>query len=135
MIQLGVLLFVFSAVEWFVIPIVPAPRLGLSVHTLSALQGVMFLSLGLTWPRLRLGVTSSWLAFGTYTYSSFATLVPYVLAAAWGAGNTTIPLAAGAARGTDGQEVAIRVILYSAAPTFFTAAGLLLWGLRRSPDR
>jgi hydroxylaminobenzene mutase len=134
MLQIGVALFVFAALEGFVIPGLPFPRLGLSVHTLAALQGVMLLGLGLLWPRLRLGVAASRIAFWTYLYSSFATLVPYVLAAVWGAGNSTIPLAAGPAHGTAIQETIIQVILYSAAPVFFIAMALILWGLRLGKD-
>jgi hydroxylaminobenzene mutase len=130
MLQIGVGLFVFSALEGFAIPSLPVPRLGLSVHTLSALQGVMLLGLGLLWPRLNLGATASQIAFWTYIYSSFATLIPYVLAAVWGAGNTTIPLAAGAAQGNAFQEVMIKVVLYSAAPTFLISMALVIWGLR-----
>src|SRR5581483_4328685 len=116
MLQIGVALFVFAALEGFVIPSLPVPRLGLSVHTLSALQGVMLLGLGLLWTRLKLSARASSVAFWTYVYSSFATLVPYILAALWGAGNTTIPLAAGTAHGTDLQEMIIKVVLYTAAP-------------------
>ena len=47
LLQIGVALFLFSSVEGFVIPYFPEPRLGLSVHTLSALQGVILLALGL----------------------------------------------------------------------------------------
>ena len=130
MLQIGVSLFVFAAVEGFFIPMLPFPQLGLSVHTLSALQGVMFLGLGLLWPRLKLSITASRIAFWSYIYSSFATLVPYVLAAVWGAGNTTMPLAAGAAHGTALQEIIIKVIVYTSAPTFFIAMGPVLWGLR-----
>lgn len=130
MLQIGVALFVFSALEGFAIPSLPVPRLGLSVHTLSALQGVMLLGLGLLWPRLNLGATASRIAFWTYIYSSFATLVPYVMATVWGAGNSTIPLAAGAAHGSAFQEAIIKVVLYSAAPTFFISMALIIWGLR-----
>jgi hydroxylaminobenzene mutase len=130
MIQIGVGHFVFSAVEGFAIPALRSPALGLSVHRLSALQGVMMLTLGLVWPRLRLGTTASGIAYWTYTYSSLATLVPYVMAALWGAGNTTIPLAAGTAHGNARQETSIKVILYSAAPSFFISMALILWGLR-----
>ena len=130
MLQVGVALFVFSGLEGFAIPSFPFPRLGLSVHTLSALQGVMLLGLGLLWPRLNLGATASRIAFWTYIYSSFATLVPYVLAAIWGAGNTAIPLAAGTAHGSAIQEAIIKVVLYSAAPMFFISMALILWGLR-----
>src|SRR5437762_11159340 len=104
MLQIGVGHFVFSAVEGLAIPALPSPPLGLSVHRLSALQGVMMLTLGLFWPRLRLGAKSSKIAYWTYIYSSLATLVPYVMAAVWGAGNTTIPQAAGDARGSARQE-------------------------------
>jgi hydroxylaminobenzene mutase len=130
MLQTGIALFVFSAVEGFVIPSLPEPRLGLSVHTLSALQGVMLLALGLLWSRLQLTATSSRIAFWTYLYSSFATLIPYTLAAVWGAGNSTIPLAAGEARGSTLQEIVIKVIFYSAALPFFVSMILVLRGLR-----
>lgn len=128
--QLGAALLLFVALEGFVIPALRVPHLGLSVHTLAALEAVIFLALGLTWPRLRLGAATARLAFWTYVYSSFATLVPYVLAALWSAGNTTIPLAAGAARGTPVQETVIKLMLYTAAPTFLIAIGVILYGLR-----
>lgn len=130
MLQIGVALFVFAAVEGFAIPSLPAPHLGLSVHTLAALQGVMLLGLGLLWTRLNLDATAARIAFWTYLYSSFATLGAYVLAAVWGAGNSTMPLAAGAAHGSPLQEATIRVVLYSAAPTFLVSMALVLWGLR-----
>src|SRR6266542_1285136 len=95
MLQIGIGHFVFSGLEGFAIPRLASPPLGRSVHTLSGLQGVMMLALGLFWPRLRLGPTAARIAFGTYVYSSLATLVPFVMAAVWGAGNTTIPMAAG----------------------------------------
>jgi len=130
MLQIGIGLFVFSGVEGFVIPRLRSPALGRSVHTLSALQGVMSLALGLVWPRLKLGTTAAQTAFWMYNYSAFATLVPFVLAAVWGAGNTTMPLAAGNARGTARQEATLKVIIYSAPQPFFVAMALILWGLR-----
>jgi hydroxylaminobenzene mutase len=130
LLQTGVALFLFSALEGFVVEFLPFPRLGLSVHTLSALEGVILIALGLLWPRLNLGATASRIAFWTFLYSSFATLVPYVMAAVWGAGNTTIPLAAGPAHGTDLQEAIIKIVVYTAAPTFLIAIVLIIWGLR-----
>jgi hydroxylaminobenzene mutase len=130
LLQIGIALFVFSGLEGFVIHSLPSPSLGRSVHTLSALQGIITLVLGLLWPRLNLGSTVSRIAFWTFLYSSFATLIPFVMAAVWGAGNTTIPLAAGTAQGSALQETLIMVILYSAAPPFFVSMALILWGLR-----
>ncbi|HZM22181.1 MAG TPA: hypothetical protein VFC02_10575 [Anaerolineales bacterium] len=130
MLQIGIALFVFSGLEGFVIHSLPAPSLGRSVHTLSALQGIITLVLGLLWPRLNLRATASQIAFWTFLYSSFATLIPFVMAAIWGAGNTTIPLAAGTAQGSAFQEAIIKVVIYSAAPPFFVSMALILWGLR-----
>jgi len=130
LLQIGVVLLLFSSLEGFVIPYFPVPRLGLSVHTLSALQGVILLALGLLWPKLNLGATASRIACWFFIYSTFATLVPYVLAAAWGAGNSTIPLAAGTARGSAFQEAVMSIVLMSAAPTILISLALILWGLR-----
>jgi len=130
LLQIGVALILFSAFEGFAIPYLAAPRVGLSAHTLSALQGVLMLALGLVWPRLSLGTTPSRLAFWLLIYSAFAILAAYVLASAWGAGNETMPLAAGSAHGSAGQEAVIKVVAYSSAPTGIIAFALILWGLR-----
>lgn len=130
MLQIGVWLFVFSGVEGFFIPSFPYPPLGRSVHTLSGLEGVIILAVGLFWPRLRLGPNASKVAFWTFLYSNVATLIPFILAAVWGAGNTVMPLAAGPARGTALQEAIIRDLVYTAPLPFFVSMGLLIWGLR-----
>jgi hydroxylaminobenzene mutase len=135
LLQIGVVLFLFSSFEGFAIPYLAAPRLGLSVHTLSALQGVLLLALGLVWPRLNLGLFASRIAFWLLIYSDLAILAAYVMASAWGAGNETMPLAAGAAHGSTFQEAVIKGVAYSSAPTGITSFALVLWGLRmRSPQ-
>ncbi|MBZ9897924.1 hypothetical protein LB545_26755 [Mesorhizobium sp. BR1-1-6] len=129
LLQLGIALLLFSSVEGFAIPYLAAPRLGLSVHTLGALQGVLLLVLGLVWSRLNLGVAMSRIAFWFLIYSALAILAAYVMASLWGAGNETMPLAAGAAHGSAFQEYAIKAIAYSSAPTGLIAFALILWGL------
>ncbi len=134
MIQTGAALLVFVALEGFVIPVLASPNLGLSVHRLGALQGALLLGLGLVWPRLKLGAGAARIAFWTYLYSSFATLISYVLAAVWGAGNTVMQIAAGAARGSSMQETAIRIVVYSAAPTFLVSMAFVIRGLRTGKE-
>lgn len=46
LLQIGVALFIFCGLEGFVIPALPVPQLGRSVHTLSALQGIITITLG-----------------------------------------------------------------------------------------
>ncbi len=134
LLQVGVALLIFISFEGFVIPVFASPRIGLSVHTLGAIQSVVLLALGALWPRLRLGVRAQAIAFWTLLYSAFAILAAYVIAAIWGVGNETITLMGelphGLSHGTALQENVIRVVAYSSAPTGLTAFALVLWGLR-----
>jgi (hydroxyamino)benzene mutase len=130
LLQLGVALLLFTSFEGFAIPYVASPTLGRSVHTLSGFTAVLLLTLGLVWPRLNLGTPAARIAFWFLVYSALATIVSFMLAAVWGAGNTVMPLAAGSARGSALQETVIMVVAYSAAPTGIIAFALILWGLR-----
>ena len=42
LLQMGIALFLYSSLDGFAIPFLASPRIGLSVHTLSALQGSLF---------------------------------------------------------------------------------------------
>jgi len=130
LLQIGIGLLLFASFEGFAIPYVAAPRLGLSAHTLSGLQSVLLLALGFVWTRLKLSDAGLRVAFWLLVYSTFAILAAYVLGATWGAGNETMPMAAGAAHGTTVQETAIRIVAYSSAPTGIVSFVLILWGLR-----
>jgi hydroxylaminobenzene mutase len=135
LLQIGVGLLLFASFEGFVIPSFAAQRLGLSAHTLSALQSVLLLALGLAWTRLNLGEIASRVAFWLLVYSTFAILAAYVLGAFWGAGNETMPMAAGMAHGSPVQESVIKVVGYSSAPTGIVSFALILWALRMSDMR
>jgi (hydroxyamino)benzene mutase len=134
LLQLGIILILYSSFAGFAIPFLGSPRLGLSVHTLSALQGVFLLAQGLLWPKLRLGITASWIAFWCSIYGALAILAAYTITAAWGVGIETIKLVGelphGLTHGTAFQETFIKVLAYSSAPTGLTCFALILWGLR-----
>ena len=132
--QIGMALLVYSSLDGFAIPYLGSPRIGLSVHTLSASQGVLLLTQGFLWTRLKLGLTASRVAFWCLLYGTFAILAAYTVAAVWGVGNETIRLMGelphGLSRGTVFQETFIKVLAYSSAPTGLTWLGFVLWGLR-----
>jgi (hydroxyamino)benzene mutase len=134
LLQLGVVLFLFTSFEGFIIPALAAPNLGRSVHTLSGFVGVLFLAMGLMWPMLKLGATASRIAFWFLIYSSLATIAGFVVAAFLGVGGSIIPIAAQGMRGSDLQEAMIQAVMYPAAPTGIVAFGLILWGLRAKPN-
>jgi hydroxylaminobenzene mutase len=66
-------------------------------------------------------------------YSDIATVASFLMAAVWGAGNSVMPLAAGTARGSDFQDIAIMIAAYSGAPTGIVSFALVLRGLRVAP--
>src|SRR5438552_4811834 len=94
LIKVGALLFLLTSIEGLFIESFAVSNLGRSVHTLAAMSGVVLIALGLIWPRLKLGPASAAIAFWTLLYSTFATLLIFVLAAIWGAGASIIPIAA-----------------------------------------
>ena len=134
LLQIGIVLILYLAVEGFAIPYLGSPRIGLSVHTLSATQAILLLALGLVWPRLTLGPKGSRVAFWCLVYSALAILAAYTFAAMWGVGNETIVLMGelphGLRHGSSFQETFIKVLAYSSAPIGLIAFGTILWGLR-----
>jgi hydroxylaminobenzene mutase len=130
LLQLGVALLLFTALQGFAIPYFAVPLLGLSVHRLGALEAVLLLAMGLLWSRLTLGPVSARTAFWLLAYSALAIIAAYMMAAIWGAGDSVIRLAARAGHGSDAQEAVITLVAYSSAPTGIIAFALILWGLR-----
>lgn len=134
LLQLGMAFVFYSSLAGFAIPHVGSPRIGLSAHTLSALQGVFSLAAGLLWPKLKLAATASWIAFWLFIYGAVFILAAYTIAAIWSVGIETIALMGelphGLSRGTAFQETFIKALAYSSAPTGLASFTLILWGLR-----
>jgi len=130
LVQTGVALFLFVTLQGLVIQNFAVPTLGRSAHTLALSSGLVLLGIGLVWPRLMLGATATRIAFWFLIYSLLATIVVFLLAATWGAGNTVLPIAAGQAHGSALQENIIAAVLVSTLPTGIIAFALILWGLR-----
>ena len=88
----------------------------------------------LLWPRLKLGVTASLVAFWSTLYGPLAILVAYTTAAIWGVGIQTIALMGelphGLTQGTPMQETTIQALAFSSVPPALISFALILWGLR-----
>lgn len=138
LLRFGLGLIFYSAFEGFVIPLLAAPRVGLSVHTLAGFQGVFLLAQGLMWPRLRLSARTSWIAFWLSIYATFAVLAAYSFAAASGAGLETIriigELPHGLHHGDLLEEDVVRVLAYSSAPAGLISYAIMAFGLRGTPN-
>jgi hydroxylaminobenzene mutase len=99
------------------------------------MQGLFLMIAGLMWPKLTFGRTTSRIAFCLLVYGCFAALAANALAGLWGAGNTLLPLAAGAAHGSTVQEMVIMVGLRTAAVALILSVILIIWGLRSSDEK
>jgi hydroxylaminobenzene mutase len=133
LLQVGAVLFLLGLLVGLGIPKFTVPRLALSTHLLGIMQGTFLMVGGLLWPKLRLTRSASRIGRVLAIYGCLAAWTANLLGALWGAGNSMLPMAAGAARGSSLQEGAIRVLLVSAALSLITLALLILWGLRIAP--
>lgn len=130
LLQLGILLFLFSLLVGLFVPAFAIPRLGLSTHLLGIMQGVFLLTLGVVWPRLRVTRGTGRIGALLAAYGCFAAWIANLAAAIWGAGHSMLPIAAGSSQGSAIQERLISVALRSAALSLIAATAMVLWGLR-----
>ena len=133
LLQFGVLLFLFALLVGLVLPTFAVPRLGLSTHLLGLMQGLFLVVLGVLWPRLRLTRMMGRIGALLAGYGCLAAWTANLSAAILGAGNSMLPIAAGASHGSAMQEAIISVALRSAAVSLIAATVMVLWGLRGVP--
>jgi hydroxylaminobenzene mutase len=131
LLQAGIALILFGALLGLAIPHFTVPRLALSAHLVGILQGIFLVAIGVVWPRLSLSFAQSRLVFWLLIYQGSVAPIANLLAAAWGAGNSIVPIAAGAAHGTAAQEAVINMGLRSAGAALVVSLVFILWGLRR----
>jgi hydroxylaminobenzene mutase len=93
------------------------------------MNGLFLVVLGLVWPHLALREKASTTLFWFALYGTFANWAATLLAAFWGAGRS-MPLAAGALRGSAAQELIIDALLLSLALAMVGVCVITLWGLR-----
>lgn len=130
LIRVGMALLLVALVVGLFVQQFAVPRLGLSVHLLGIMQGMLLTVLGVVWPRLALGRTGSRVGVGLAVYGCVIAWTANVLAATQG-GSAMLPLASGAARSGPAPEMIITLGLRSAAMALVAATVVTLWGLRK----
>jgi hydroxylaminobenzene mutase len=134
LLQVGSALLLFALLTGLFVQKFTVPRLGLSIHLLGLMQGLFLMIMGLVWPKLTLRIVLSRMAFCLIIYGCFAALAANLLAGIWGAGNSLLPLAAGSARGSSGQEMTISLALRTSAVALIISVIVIIWGLRTFAD-
>ncbi len=130
----GSLLFLFSLLEGFLIPMARNPRLALSGH-LEGILGAVFLILlgGVVWQRLILPRVLSACLFWLFVYTGYANLFFAFLGGVLGASRFT-PIAGAGHEAPLWQEAIVGVGVVSATVAGLAGAALLCYGLRRIPS-
>jgi (hydroxyamino)benzene mutase len=135
LLQLGVLLFLIGLLTGFAVPVMDNPRMGLASHLEAIMNGIFLILLGLLWSKLSLSRTGLTAVFWLAVYGTFANWAATLLAAIWGAGGTSMPIAATGYEGSTVQETFIVFLLVSLSLAMLAVCVFVLWGLRTGAQK
>ena len=126
----GMLLFLLGLLMGGVVQSVANPRIGLSAHVGTILNGTFLIALGAVWGWVTLGprlmATAFWLAVG----GSYANCVFLFLASVFGTSRST-PLHGAGHVGRWWQEDLVEGGLVLGAVTLLISCAMVVWGLGR----
>jgi hydroxylaminobenzene mutase len=127
----GMLLVVLGLLMGLVVQAVANPRIGLSAHTGTLMNGILVVAMGAFWPRLRLSSRTATTVYWLLVDGSYASAAGLFLAAVFGTSATT-PLHGAGHAGTPWQEALVGALLVVGGIAVLGGCVLALWGLRRS---
>jgi (hydroxyamino)benzene mutase len=130
LLRYGIVLFILGLATGRLVQLLPLPRMGLSSHLEGVMNGTFLVVLGLIWPHLRLHALLLRAAYWLALVGAYLNWAVTLAAAAWGAGGTSMPLAAGDHLGTPDQELILLIGLRALNVAMFASCFLVLWGLR-----
>jgi hydroxylaminobenzene mutase len=130
LIRSGILLFLLGLVTGLFVQMLANPRMALSSHLEGVMSGMFLIILGLVWPRLRLSHAVLTAAYWLAIYGAFVNWATTLIAAAWAAGGSMMPMASLGHKGTPVQELIIAFGAVSLALAFLATCFLVLWGIR-----
>jgi hydroxylaminobenzene mutase len=113
-----------------VVQSVATPRLGLSAHTGTLMNGILVIAMGAFWPRLALAPALETAAYWLVVDGSYVSSAALFLAAVFGTSRTT-PLHGAGHEGTAAQEALVGAGLVVGGVAVLAGCGLALWGLAR----
>jgi hydroxylaminobenzene mutase len=125
----GVLLVLLGLVAGALVQSVRNPRMGLSAHVGTVMNGTLLVALGAAWGRLTLSPRAAVWALWLLVIGSYASSAALFLAAIFGTSRST-PLAGAGYSGTPWQEALVDVGLSAGAVAVLMGCALALWGLR-----
>lgn len=126
---LGTVLVMLSLLTGLASGALANPRMGLSSHLAAMMGGTLLLALAGVWHRVVLSPRLDRLAFWLLAYGNAANWAATLLAAIWGAGATSMPIAAGGSQAAAWQEGLVMALLVSLSLAMIAGIALVIMGL------
>jgi (hydroxyamino)benzene mutase len=134
---LGALLVLASLLTGIAAGAMANPRMGLSSHLAGMMGGTLLLALAAIWPMVRLSPRAEVWAVGLLGFGFTANWLATLLAAMWGAGSETMPIAGAGHSAAPWQEGLVAALLIALSLATIAGIALVLFGLikgRQSAD-
>jgi len=128
----GFLLFLIALVIGLAIPAFPFPKIALSAHVSTLLNGLFLIALGLAWPAIDLSPGAARLVRPLALYGTWANLALNLCVSLWGAGRL-LPLASAGRTAQPWQDALTSFLAVSLGLAMVAALGLVVWRLWRTP--
>lgn len=126
----GVVLFVISLLNGFMIHSLTLPRLALSAHLVGLMGSLFLMVLASTWSKFKLNVKTSKIGSLLALYGFIMGWLLYFLAAWIGAGES-FPLASGDIKQSQTIEQIIKLLMLTVAIALFTLSVILWKGYKK----
>jgi hydroxylaminobenzene mutase len=118
---------------WFV-QAMANPRMGLSAHLEGLMNGMLLLGLAGCWRHVRLPASQEQWCWRLLVFGTLANWLAILLAAIWGAGAQSMPIAGAGYRAEPWQDQLVQALLVALSLAMVAAFALIIKGLlaRRS---
>ena len=126
---LGAVLVMLGLLTGFGTAAFANPRMGVASHLEGLMNGTLLLALAATWHRVALSPRLDQAAFWLLAFGSLANWAATLLAAIWGAGGETMPIAAAGHHASAAQEAVVTGLLVSLSFAMLGALALVIKGL------
>jgi hydroxylaminobenzene mutase len=125
----GMLLFLLGLLMGMVVQSVANPRIGLSAHTGTLLNGVFLVALAAVWPRAALAPRTLAVTYWLAVVGSYVSCVALFLAGVFGTSSAT-PLHGAGHAGTPLEESVVTAGLTLGGVAVLVAVAVMVYGLR-----
>jgi hydroxylaminobenzene mutase len=126
----GMVLVLAGLLMGTVVQSVANPRMGLSAHTGTVMNGILVIAMGAFWQRLALSARGETVAWWLVVAGSYLSSGALFLAGVFGTSGAT-PLHGAGHVGTPVEEALVTAGLTVGAAALLAGSGIALWGLAR----